>query len=412
MELLKLKVDRAVYGGKYICNHEGGVIFIEGNTMPGEIIEARVEARKKDYTVASVNKILQPSAKRVEPSCKFYGTCGGCQIQHFRYTDQLLLKESVLKDCLKRIAKLDPLFLPVFKSDTPLHYRHKGQFKVSGKKAGFFKFNTHEIVDIDACPLMTDKINTFFAEIKTAVSDMNITDIHLTSGRDTGAFIKAPDISGRTPEMNKLAAKLMEIGLSGVTIETARRQYTTYGAAFVTHDLNGMQYTTSARGFLQSNWDLNCRTARLIKHTFGAEHKRRILDLYAGAGNFSFMLSGKHEITAVEKSALAVKDGQRNVKLNKIENFSFIKKDAERFIPETSYDTVILDPSRQGLSKKAMATVLALKPASMVYVSCNPSTFARDLKILSETHKIEYVRLIDFFPQTFHIESIAFLSLK
>jgi 23S rRNA (uracil1939-C5)-methyltransferase len=166
----------------------------------------------------------------------------------------------------------------------------------------------------------------------------------------------------------------------------------------------------SPEGFFQSNWKLNLSLVDIIKSSLQPLKDKKILDLYAGAGNFSLPLAKDARVIAVEENRAAIKDGTRNLKINKIRNCKFIRSSSENFQVKDHIDIVIIDPPRMGLTKKAMGNVLSVLPESIVYISCNPATFARDLKILLSKYEVESLRMIDFFPQTYHIETLAFLK--
>jgi 23S rRNA (uracil1939-C5)-methyltransferase len=173
----------------------------------------------------------------------------------------------------------------------------------------------------------------------------------------------------------------------------------------------GLVYTVSPWSFFQSNWALNCEVIRTIKEALGPLEKTRVLDLYAGAGNFSLPLAREGaDVVAVEDNPHAIKDGQRNVSYNKVRRYKFVSGRAEDAKVKGEFDIALLDPPRPGLTKETMKRVMELAPERIAYVSCNPSTFARDLGKLSGLYTIDSVRMIDLFPNTYHIESLAFLT--
>ncbi|MBI4682588.1 MAG: class I SAM-dependent RNA methyltransferase [Nitrospirae bacterium] len=398
MKNLILKIDRPAYGGVSISRHNGRIVIIKGPVLPGETVEITIENEKKDYISASALKVLGPSPDRAKPLCMYFGECGGCHFQHITYDRQVRLKEDILRDCLKRMAKIETALSGPIISKNPWHYRLRGQFKSSRGSIGFYKENTREVVDIDRCLLMTEEIN--------------IKELHITSGEYPIALIKAPVLAVPGAEREKLARAFFESGFSGLFIETLEHPLIKFGVRHITLDLDGIKYTVSPVSFFQSNWDLNQTAAEFIKSNLLPLKGKKILDLYAGAGNFSLPLAMDAEVTAVEENTYAVEDGRRNLEINNIRNCRFIHSSAEGFRPKNRFDIVLLDPPRPGLSKKAMSAVLELTPAVIVYISCNPATFARDLKKLLIKYDIESLRMIDFFPQTYHIEALAFLRLR
>jgi 23S rRNA (uracil1939-C5)-methyltransferase len=203
--------------------------------------------------------------------------------------------------------------------------------------------------------------------------------------------------------------KFIDIGISGVAYNDA----VPYGGAYTGFDLNGLRYTISPWTFFQSHWDLNRKVIDFIVNRLAPLEGKRVLDLYAGAGNFSIPLAAHAaEVVAVEESAHAADDGIRNLELNDIKNCRFVRSSAEKYKMQKKFDVIILDPPRLGLTSEVVRKLLENPSDSIVYISCNPSTLARDLKKLRDKYDLQSVRQIDFFPQTYHIESISFLRIR
>ncbi|MBI5675927.1 MAG: class I SAM-dependent RNA methyltransferase [Nitrospirae bacterium] len=414
MKCLILNVDRPAYGGLTIGRYEGKVVMIKGAALPGETVEAVIEQEKKDFFIASVAKIITPSPHRIEPGCKLFGICGGCHLQHASYEEQVALKEDILRDSLKRTAKIDITLSRPLTGDTPWKYRHRGQFKIGSGKIGFYREKSTDLVEIDNCPLMKEEINRSLKVVKSLLKGINAKEIHISCGDSLIALLNISDKRRAGRRFDKIASKFLDSGFSGLTIETGGREILRYGKPYITLNLarNSMQYTVSAMSFFQSNFKLNQSLVRLIKETLQPYKGKRILDLYAGAGNFSMPLAGDSEVIAVEDNPHAVEDGMRNLEINGISKCRFIRSSAEDFQTSGKINILILDPPRPGLTQKAIKNVLTMMPEQIVYISCDPSTFSRDIKKLSAIYDIESVRTVDLFPQTFHIESLAFLRLR
>jgi 23S rRNA (uracil1939-C5)-methyltransferase len=412
MSALIIAIDRPAYGGLSIGRHEGKIVMVRGAVLPGETAEIVVEKEKKDYLTATVKKIIEPSPHRVEPPCKYFGICGGCQLQHISYKRQITLKEEILGDCLRRLAKKDIQLSGPLTDSNPWHYRLRGQFKASHRGIGFYRENSREVVAVDSCPLMTEEINALLRKIKPATEDLDMKEIHITAGDCSTALIKLSSRMRSVPAMQKVSSMLLDLGISGLCIETPDKKITRYGRTHTTLALLDLKYGVSPMTFFQSHWRLNQQVVGFIKNEIRSLKGKRVLDMYAGAGNFSMPLALDNEVTAIEENPFAVEDGRRNLETNKIKNCRFIRSSAEDLHAEGAFDVVILDPPRGGLTNRVMAKMLSMTPEKIIYISCNPSTFARDLKKLLAKYDIESVRMIDFFPQTFHIESLAFLRLR
>jgi len=408
------KAELPAYGGLCIAKWKGKVVFIK-NTIPGETIEARLEEERKDYYTASTTKILEPSPDRIEPNCKFFGLCGGCQFQHISYQRQIKLKEEILKDSLKRLGKIDIELSKPLIYDNQWHYRYRGQFKVLQGKIGFYREKTREVIDIDGCPLMTEEINEYLLKVRGILKNSEhlhaISEVHISHGDEAVALIKT---RGKQPlKLDGLAPAFLHSGFSGVFIDSGEKRLLKYGNHYIIFDLEGLKYTISPMSFFQSHWRLNQRTVGFVKDSLQPLKGKRVLDLYSGAGNFSLPISlDVGEVIAVEESPFAIEDGKRNLQINGIKNCRFIRSSIEGLNIKDSIDIIILDPPRLGLTNAAMDKILAMVPERIAYVSCNPATLARDLRKLLAKYEIESIRMIDFFPQTYHIESLAFLRKK
>ncbi len=394
-----LKADTAVYGG-YVISRAEGVVFFRG-AIPGEVVEVSVKQKKRDYSVAEVTEIIEPSSDRVEPHCQHFGDCGGCQMQFVSYEKQADMKAGVLEDCLNRIGNIDITLEPAM-TGIDFNYRRRAQFKVSKDgQIGFYREGTRDVVPISSCPLMVAEINEALRKLRA--SDLvGIREVHVTAGDSIIALLKGVKFDEAFAEKF-----LTEMGFAGVAFDDGSYA----GRGHVAFDIMGLVYTVSPWSFFQSNWLLNSEVARVIADGLAPLEKKRVLDLYAGAGNFSLPLAREGAaVVAVEENPHSIKDGQRNVSYNKIRKCKFVKGRAEDVRFKGEFDIAVLDPPRPGLTNEAMKRVLELAPGRIAYVSCNPATFARDLKKLSDKYTVESVRMIDLFPNTYHVEALAFLT--
>lgn len=412
MPALVIKIDRPAYGGLFLGRHEGKIVMIKGAALPGETAEITIENARKDYLTATVKEIIEPSPHRIIPACRHFGSCGGCQLQHAPYDLQIKMKEEILGDCLRRLAKTDARLLEPLTDSNPWNYRLRGQFKVSHRNIGFYRDNSRTVVDIEECPLMSEEINTLLRKVKSTPGDLDMKEVHITSGDCSMALIKLSSSMGSASDMNKASSAFLRLGFSGVCIETSDKKISQYGKTYVTLNLLDLKYCVSPMTFFQSHWRLNQRVAEFVKNSLEPLKGKKVLDLYSGAGNFLIPLGREAEVTAVEENPYAIEDGRKNLEINKIRNCRFINSSAENYLSGEKFDAVILDPPRAGLTHRVVAKILSLMPEKIVYISCNPSTLARDLKKLLLKYNIESVRMIDFFPQTFHIEALAVLRLR
>gem|GEM_PF-162886 len=399
--------------------NEGKIIFIKG-AIPGELVDLSLKDSRRDYSIGEVMRVLEPSQFRRRPPCPYFGLCGGCHLQYMEYGKQVSIKEEVLRDTLQRIGGIDIREIPSL-TGNEFFYRHRVQFKVSKEgKIGFFREGTRDIVMIDRCLVIVEPINELLSKLH--MMDLRgIKELHVISG-DTLAVLIKGNIGDETIQA------LLDSGVSGIAFENGD----SIGKDYITLEYSGLRYTVTPWGFFQGHWSLNEKVVDLILERLSPLEGKRVLDLYSGAGNFSLPLArSSAEVIAIEENHYAIEDGKRNAMINGIKNCLFIQSPVDEVLrgrkgilskkslagrssifDEKGYDIVILDPPRPGLSTEMCKRLLELGSERIVYVSCNPATLARDLKRMLERYIIESLHMVDFFPNTYHIEAVAFLRLR
>jgi 23S rRNA (uracil1939-C5)-methyltransferase len=396
-----LKALTPAYGGYTIARDEK-VIFIKG-AIPGEVVEVEIAEKKRDYSVANALTVVEPSEHRVNPLCPVFGICGGCQLQYITYEKQLSMKDEILLDACRRLggfeAGLDPAL-----ADAQWQYRCRAQFKVSKEGTiGFFRASSRDIVEFDNCPLMIQEINDLLKKIKEQNILSNLNEVHVTVGDAAVALLKGKDYN------TALFEHFHTIGFSGLSYNESVH----YGEIYAGFRMEDLYYSVSPMTFLQSHWNLNAKLVDVIMNQLMPLERKSVLDLYAGAGNLSLKAAAHAgEVVAVEENPFAVEDARRNRTLNKIKNCRFVRSSAEKYRLSMRFDVILLDPPRPGVSSIVAKKILDNPSDMLVYVSCNPATLARDLRKFREKYEVRSIRQVDFFPNTFHIESIAFLTIK
>jgi len=399
--LLRVKTTGPVYGGYALARAEGiGVLFVRW-ALPGEEVRVRLGERRRDYAFAEAVEILAPSPHRVDPPCEVFGDCGGCQIQHASYPHQLGMKREVLKEAFRRIGKMevDPSCAP---PGEPFGYRYRGQFKTDGAGIGFYAERSRRLVPVSRCPLMVDAINGVLPVLRDLGRIAPVSEVHLASdGQRAVAWFPGVRFDAR------LAERI------GGTLSGARFADRAWGEENVTLPLEGLSYAVSPLSFFQANWQANRALVRRVLEIAGESRGACLLDLYAGAGNFALPLSLRcGEVVAVEREPRAFADLLRNARENGRENVRAVNARVESFRTDRRFDPVVLDPSRSGLSRKALSLVRGLSAGRVLYVSCNPSTLARDVRALSDRYDLTALEMHDFFPNTHHVEALAVLSAR
>jgi len=398
---IRVKTVAPVHGGYALARAEGiGVLFVRG-ALPGEEVRVRVGERKRDYAFAEAVEILVPSPHRVAPPCEVFGECGGCQLQHASYPYQLGMKREILREAFRRIGRMevDP---GCANPGEPFGYRYRGQFKTDGAGVGFYAERSRRLVPVTTCPLMVDAINAALPAVRNLGEFAPIGEIHLASdGTRVAAGFPGVRFDPRVVERTAGA-------LSGIAFEDRA-----WGDSTVTLPLDGIAYAVSPRSFFQANWRMNLAMVERLASSLGDVREGRILDLYSGAGNFALPLSLRcGEVVAVEGEPRAFADLRRNIRGNGLSNVRAVSARVEAYRPAGRYDAVILDPPRSGLSPKALSLVRGIAAGKVLYVSCNPSTLARDVRALSDRYDLAHLAMHDFFPNTHHVEALAVLGSR
>lgn len=398
---MQLSVLSPAYGGFTIARDEK-IVLVKG-AIPGEVVEVVIEDRKRDYSIARVVSVIEASADRVEPRCSVFGLCGGCQLQFVSSEKQMMMKDEIIMEAVRRTGGMEIILEPSL-CDLTWNYRHRAQLKVSHHGVvGFFRESSRDVVSFESCTLMHEPINMLIQRLKETDRLGMLSEIHISVGDTAVVYAKGKAYNRLLPDA------LATAGFSGIMLDDEPCS----GEVHTGFDLHGIRYTVSPRTFFQSHWSLNAKLVDFVIQELMPLSGKQVLDLYAGAGNFSLPLAVHADrVVAVEENACAVADGLRNAALNGLENCTFVNVAAEKYKMKKKFDIVILDPPRPGLTAD-MVTKIVEKPAdTLVYLSCNPSTLARDLKKLKDTYTIRSMRQVGFFPQTYHIETLVFLQVR
>ncbi|HEX2710485.1 MAG TPA: class I SAM-dependent RNA methyltransferase [Candidatus Deferrimicrobium sp.] len=397
-----------VHGGYALARPEGmGVLFVRW-ALPGEVVSVRIVERKREYAFAEAVEVLSPSPRRVDPPCEVFGECGGCQLQHADYPYQLEMKREILREAFRRIGKTD--VAPEIASPLePFGYRYRGRFRVAREVVGFHASLSHRLVPVSRCPLMIDAINAVLPGLRGLGRFAKVSEVQVASdGVRASAFF--PGVPFGKGMVEHLA------GRTGGVLSGARFEDRSWGEERITLPLDGISYSVSPRGFFQANWRMNQAMVRrigAILGDLGVSAGARLLDLYAGAGNFALPLAAKvREVVAVEGEARSFKELRGNVRGNALGNVRIVRSSVETFRPEGRFDALVLDPPRAGLSERSLARVREIAAGNVLYVSCNPSTLARDVRSLSDRYDLSSLEMHDFFPNTHHVEALAVLASR
>ena len=432
--------------------HVDGITVFAANTVPGDTVEALVIKTKKTYAIAKMTKILSPSPDRVTPSCPVYSRCGGCQLQSLSYEAELRLKQKKVQDCITRIGGFSELTVPpVLGMREPAAYRNKGQFPAgeengrNGTKEpllGFYSSHSHRIVPTDRCEmlfpgheeilravrdyLLSEKVSIYNEETGKGL----LRHVLMRKGKASGELLVCLVVNGeRLPRPETLWDRLKEIpGVIGLTLNVNRlrtnvilgdRLVPLFGKADLTDSIGDISFHISPMSFYQVNPDQTRVLYGLALEYAELTGKENVWDLYCGIGSISLFLAKKAgRVHGIEIIPEAVKNAEENARRNKIDNAEFYVGEAETIFPRLlaedpslTADVICLDPPRKGCDRRLLDTILSIAPKRIVYVSCDPATLARDLKILCEQdYRIRKIQPVDMFPRTTHVETVCLLS--
>lgn len=422
--LSPLTVETLVNGGAGLARHEGRVVFIP-HTAVGDVVSCTVTKDKKKFLEAKLCETIQPSLARRQPICPVAGVCGGCQWQHLPYTEQLYWKEKLFRDSLVHQCGIAPdRILPILPASNEWSYRSRVQIKCRNTSAGFvtgfYRPKSHQIVSIQECPVVAPELNILLNQLRAAINytafadhisqiDLSVDDcscrsavIHY-SGTDEVAFSEMLDKENLSVSlMIKGATEIKLLNVSGSQLMQ------------IVVDNPPMLLRYAVGSFAQINLEQNRAMVDKVLKLAELDGSEKVLDLFCGMGNFSLPLARRtKQVVGVEDSAVSVKMARLNRHQNEIENIKFYHQSAEGALDcitnDDRPDLLLLDPPRSG----AFATMKKLvdKPAKkVVYISCDPQTLARDLKLLvTNGYELISSTPIDMFPQTHHCESMTLL---
>ncbi len=370
-----------------MADHQGQDVFVLGG-IPGERVVAEVIRVRRKYVAARAVEVLEPSPHRVEAPCNYYGQCTGCQWQHVDYEAQLEIKRNKVMDALQRVGGLEGLHvLPTIPSPERFGYRNHARFTVGRQgELGFVNRETRRFVRIENCMLMHDGINKILGQLQDRCGET--TQLAVRAGRDTGDYLVQPPL--KSPD---------------IAIPTGQKHYR--------ESVKGREFRVASPSFFQVNVDQAAQLVQVVREMVELKGEETLLDAYTGVGTFAILLAPfVRRVYAIEESSAAVEDARANAE--GIENLEFLLGKTEAVLQDLPQvpDVVILDPPRAGCQPAALETLLKLGSPRLVYVSCDPETLARDLKILNEGYSVARIQPLDMFPQTHHVECVAVLSRR
>ena len=405
-QVIDLDVLDFTFGGDAFGRMEDGKPVFVPFAIPGERVRVRIPIERKDYNVGELVEVLTPSPRRVEPRCRHFGVCGGCRYQHLSYVHQLEVKQKIVLDQMRRIGKMvEPPVKPIIPSSTEWNYRNTMQFHLSPfGKPGFRDIRGTEVVEVQECHLPLPELGELWPNLDIDPSS-HIDRVLLRAGSD-GEMLAGLESARDVPPQLELDLPLSLHFLG------REHDYLMAGDAHTIMTVNGVNFAVSPRSFFQVNLPQAEAMLKYVLSICEVSIDSTVLDLYCGVGLFSAFLAPRvKELVGVELSESACNDFALN--LDAYDNVSLYIGKVEDIVSslEIQPDLVILDPPRAGLDKRVVAYLKEVAPKQVIYVSCDPSTLARDCKRLVDGgYKVESIQPFDLFPQTFHVECVVLMS--
>ncbi|MBO4697724.1 MAG: 23S rRNA (uracil(1939)-C(5))-methyltransferase RlmD [Lachnospiraceae bacterium] len=445
-QLIELTIEDITDTGEGIGHADGITVFVN-RAIPGDVCLVRILKAKKTYAIGKVEEFRKEAPSRVVPECPQAAKCGGCQLSYMSYEEQLRLKQKKVQDCIRRIGGFtDVTAEPIIGMDEPKAYRNKGQFPVGtgadGKAAlGFYAGRSHRIVPTDGCLMLwpgheaiLTAVRAWMAESGASAYDEEtgkglVRHVLMRKGFATGEIAVCLVINGeRIPAGELLWKNLSEIhGMTGLSLNVNRAQTNVilgdrliplFGNPCITDRIGDVSFEISPMAFYQVN-PVQTKVLYDTALAFaGLTGRETVWDLYCGIGTISlFLAKAARRVFGIEIVPEAIENAKKNAAANGIANAEFYVGAAEDVFPKLvaeddryRADVIVVDPPRKGCDAKLLETMLTMAPERIVYVSCDPATLARDLKVLcAGGYRIERVQPVDQFPGSVHVETAALL---
>lgn len=432
--------------GKGIIKDKDKIIFVNGLFIDEEA-EVELLYMRAGIYYGKIKRLIKKSPHRIEPKCKVCSSCGGCQFQQLEYNSQLIFKKDKVKEALLRIGHIDFKVNDCLGMENPYNYRNKIQVPFGYDKYrkiiyGFYKENTHEIINIDTCNIEDKRSSLILKNIKKLMPKYNLHPYNedKLSGELRHVLIRTSfyrkevmvvlvmtieDFKGRNNFVKELINKcsdittiILNINKRKTDVILGEKEKVLYGSGFILDKLCDISFRISPKSFYQINSTQCEKLYRTAINLASLNKNDVVLDAYCGIGTIGLVASNYvKKVLGVEVVSDAVIDAKNNARANKINNAFFINEDASKYMLDLAskkehIDVVFVDPPRKGSDEVFLNSLNTLLPSKIVYISCNPATLARDLTFLLKNYEIKEVQPVDMFPFTYHVETVVLLSRK
>ena len=426
-EIIRLECIDITVDGQGVCKDNGLVVFVK-EMIPGEIADVKIISDKKNMAYGIIDKLIVSSEHRIKPDCPISYKCGGCDFRYIDYSYQLELKKKILESTFKN-AKVDIKVNDIISCDNPIGYRNKVQVPVRDHKFGFYRKFSNDIVEFDKCYVQTDLENEILNDIKNLLLEYKIDSyfrhILIKHGQGTNEImvgfivrdLKVPYIDGVvnaiTNKYNQIKSVILNLNTRNDNVILGDKEVVLFGNNYIIDEFEGLKFKIAFKSFYQVNYSQMIKLYNKAKDLANVDSNTRLLDLFSGIGTISlFMAKYCKEVTGVEIVKEAVDNAKDNAKLNNITNATFYLDDARADLSKylKDKDVLIVDPPRKGLSNDLIDSIKNTNINKIVYISCNPATLARDLKLFEDKYELSNAYPVDMFPYSTHVETLVLMT--
>jgi 23S rRNA (uracil1939-C5)-methyltransferase len=409
MDELTIGLTAMAHGGAALGRDQQGRVVFVPYAIPGETVRVRPTKGKERYTHAELIEVLEPSPHRLQPPCPHYGLCGGCHFQHIAYPAQLVFKTDVVRDQLSRVGKFEnPPVEMALASPAEWEYRNSASFSpTEDGRLGYWSHSEERVISIEECHLLQPALQSLYRDLDLELPGLRRLTLRVDAYADLLVLLETEDAEPPALEADfpVSAAILLPTGEAANLI----------GDNYLTERCAGREWQVSAGSFFQVNPPAAEHLVRLVNSFAALSGSEAVLELYSGVGLFTAGLSAaSSRVVGIEASPDAVADAAVN--LDETENVELYQGPVEEVLPsltDQAFDVVVLDPPRGGVEPAVIDALVEIRPRRMVYVSCDPATFARDARRLTRSgYRLRKVQAVDMFPQTFHVETVSLLELE
>jgi len=401
MKNIEVSIEKLDHYGRGVTRIDGIPVFVDG-ALPDEKVKIEIINEKKKFCEAKTVEIMKESSFRCVPNCPYYQECGGCNVMHINYPQQLVFKENKVKEVLKKFTGFENIKSIIGTNN--FNYRNKVTLKVN-KLIGYYKNKSYEIVPIDNCLIANNKINCIIKQLrKINLNNINEIVIRVTNNESMVVLYSKDNID--------IDTNLIDVEtIVSITDKTNILK----GKGYIEENIKGIKFIISATSFFQVNTDGMINLYDKVLEYADLNGSENLLDLYCGTGTIGIYLAKYcNKVFGIEINKEAIKDALVNKKINGLTNIEFEAGDVKNVLKHNNFtpDIIVVDPPRAGLDKKVIEEILSLNPKKLIYVSCDVVTLARDLNILKEKFEILECTPVDMFPNTYHVECVVLLKLR